>query len=239
MATAGAMLVSVVCFHCVVPAGLNPRHLVPALPAVVLFIFAGAQDVLTGLKRGGLAHQPAAAVVYGLIALAFVGATVSPVRGVYDGLGPVAAKLLADPANAKAMFLISSDATGEGIFISEVAMREQRPGHIIRRASKALASENWRGGAYKAKFESEPELIAFLEKEPIGVVILDESIPPNQRVPHHDLLRQTVEHHPERFTLIEQHDMVRAGSIYRDGIRAYRFDPRVPGTSRACGQILG
>ena len=39
--------------------------------------------------------------------------------------------------------------TSEGLLISEVAARESRPGHIVLRASKMLASEDWMGRDYQ------------------------------------------------------------------------------------------
>lgn len=221
-ATVGALLASVLCFHCVVPAGLEPRHLVPALPALVMFIFAGAQELLVRLERRRLSPQLAGGVVYGMMTLALVGETVRPALGGYDGLGPVAAKLLADPANAKAVFLISSDATGEGIFIAEVAMRERRPGHIVRRASKVLGSSSWSGAGYKAKFEGSEELMAALQKDGIAIIVTDDSLPPARRVRHHGQLREALDTHPDKFTLLGKYPMIRGGVRHEEALRVYR-----------------
>jgi len=49
--------------------------------------------------------------------------------------------------------LCSSEGTAKERFISEVAMREARPGHIILRASRMLAESDWNGRDYKLKME--------------------------------------------------------------------------------------
>jgi hypothetical protein len=45
------------------------------------------------------------------------------------GFAAVVADVLQRPENAHAVFLISSDATGEGMFIAETAMHESAPAH--------------------------------------------------------------------------------------------------------------
>ncbi len=222
--TAGALLLGVVFMHLLVPCGLEPRHLVPALPALVLFIIAGTDCLAQWLRQKGLSPRAAIGLVCGLVTALFLTSafTVKP-KG-YSGFSPAAQDILNDAANAKVVLLISSDATGEGIFISEIAVREKRPGHTVRRASKVLASSSWSGGGYHSKFANEGELIGFLEKEPLRLLVLDETIPAYLRVAHHDLLRQTVTNNPTRFTLLKSYPVTRGGLPQSKAIHVYRFN---------------
>ncbi len=221
---AGALLFAVLFMHLLVPCGLEPRHLVPALPALVMFIIAGTDCLAQWLQRTGQSPRSSATLAYGLVAALFLtGAfTVKP-KG-YSGFSLAAQDILNDPANAKAVMLISSDATGEGIFISEIAVREKRPGHTVRRASKVLASSSWSGGGYQAKYENETDLMKFLEKEPLRLLVLDESIPNDRRVAHHDLLRRTVTDNPARFTLLKTYPVTRGGFPQSQNIQVFRFN---------------
>jgi hypothetical protein len=136
----------------------------------------------------------------------------------------VAARLLANPETREAVFLISSDARGEGMFISEVACRdEKRPGHTILRASKLLAGSTWSGSGYQAYYENQEAVLKGLLKSPARVIIIDRSIP-NPK-PHQTLLRDTVEQHPETFKLLESAPMEREGLRQEEGIRTYRLIP--------------
>ena len=221
---AGALLFGVLFLHVLVPCGLEPRHLVPALPVLVMFLIAGTDCLAQGIQRIGQSPRSSATLAYVLVAALFLTSafTVKP-KG-YSGFSLAAQDILNDPANAQAVMLISSDATGEGIFISEIAVREKRPGHTVRRASKVLASSSWSGGGYQAKYENETELVKFLEKEPLRLLVLDETVPTYLRVAHHDLLRQTVTNNPARFTLLKSYPVTRGGVSQPQTIQVYRFN---------------
>ncbi len=84
------------------------------------------------------------------------------------------------------------------MLISETARREKRPGHIILRASKMIASSGWMGENYRLLYKSPEELMHFLGRVPVGVLVLDQSDPRE----HSRLLLQTMENYPERWTLM-------------------------------------
>jgi hypothetical protein len=118
--------------------------------------------------------------------------------------------------------LISSDATGEGMFIAEVAMNERRPGHFIRRASKVLASSTWSGGGYHSRFSTGTELHEFLRKERFGFILLDSSMPQAKRLAHHDLLYEVVAGNPQSYVLAYSVPARRNGSFQSMPLRVYR-----------------
>ncbi len=215
---AAGLLFGVVCFHVIVPVGFEDRHLIPALPAVVLFGVAGLNCVIAWINQKKVRE--------GLVILLFVAAFsfgrelfTWPHKG-YRGFGDVAEFLLSKPEVAKEKFLVASDARGEGMFISEMAMREKRPGHVIKRASKELASSSWSGGGYKAKFENEAMLINFLRTNSIRQVVLDTSLGKNMRKDYHELLSRAMEQ--GGFALEKSFPIERGGKRIGDGIRLYR-----------------
>ena len=222
-AAAGALLASVLLLHMVVPCGYEARHLIPALPAAVLFAVAGGDWLSGWLARRGLAPSTAVVVVFGVAALAFVAETFRVPQKGYQGFGPVAETLLRNPEAKKAAFLISSDARGEGMFIAEVAMREKRPGHWVRRGSKELASSSWSGAGYKSRFADEQSLIGFLRTNSVRYLVLDRSLGPGTHKDYHDLLERAVETDPTNFLLEDRFPIQRAGLWHTNGILLYRF----------------
>ena len=109
------------------------------------------------------------ALAAGVVAFQFWGLPRKP----YQGFDQPAHSLLSNLEFAHGNFLVVSSASGEGAFISEVAMREQRPDHIILRSSKFLSSSTWNGTNYQLCCHSTAELREFLDHAPIDALILD------------------------------------------------------------------
>ena len=80
--------------------------------------------------------------------------------------------VLSRPQFKNSVLLVSGGRKGEGILISEVAARESRPGHIVLRASKMLASDDWMGRNYRPLFQDQREVLQYLEGIPVGIVII-------------------------------------------------------------------
>ena len=147
----------------------------------------------------------------------------------YTGFGDMLDRLRDDPANKEAVFLISSDARGEGMFVSEVAMRDaRRPGRIIQRASKLLASSAWNGSGYQLQVAATKEAVlkAVLDS-PIQLVVIDSAMP-NPRE-HNQLLKAAVESHPEIFHPVLSSPILREGVAQHQLIRVYRVVRPTPG----------
>ncbi len=228
-----ALVIGVWIFQSIAPVGLEARHLIPALPAVMAFAVAGAVALGKLARPGTLEKSGAAcaAIGFGIItALNFY----SHPKKQATGFGPVAAQLLADPAGRDAVFLVSSDATGEGMFISEVAMRDaKRPGHVAQRASKAFTPDlgkaaNWSGAKYQPRFADDAAMLRFLldgdgGKNRIDFLVTDDSVPERNRVAHHDQLRRVIDANPQHFTPVATSPLVRNGVTQPTPVRAYRI----------------
>jgi hypothetical protein len=188
--TAFAQIIAVWLFHTLVPAGLEKRYLLAALAPWLMFAAAGIQWVSDRLSGRFLPARGWAVVLSSVAGIVFF-ATVFDIpqkRGV--GLQEVAEELTSNPEFRNSVIMCSSQGNGEAILISEVAMREARPGHIILRANRMLADNDWNGDNYKIKMKTPAEVEQFLEAAAVDVVVLD--LKPDHDFEHHQQLLATV-----------------------------------------------
>jgi 4-amino-4-deoxy-L-arabinose transferase-like glycosyltransferase len=218
-AAVGALIVSVIVFQSIAPVGLEARHLIPIVPAALMFSLAGF-DFLARRWNGW------PRVVLAAVTLCGVGWALLPVKTKGDaGFQPLADKMLAG-AGPDDVALVSSDATGEGIFIADVALDEKRPGHTIQRASKSLASSTWSGSGYTPLFSSDDELFRFLTDGKIQYLIVDDAVPATRRREHHDQVRRVVEQHPDRFAMLAEAEAWREGVQQKTPVRLYKISTK-------------
>jgi hypothetical protein len=233
-AAVGALIMSVFIFQCLVPVGYEDRHLVPMLPAAMMFVIAGAHAFRGWYARRVAPVQkgtPVSSVLHvGFLPMVLaVGLLSSQAveffqhhHKKWSGFGEIAKIIAEDTSAPHAAVLVSSDARGEGMFVSELAMREPRPGHLVHRANKDLASMKWSGADARPRFESEDDLIDYLQKTRIDYVVVDDSMPEEKRGMHHDQLRRVAEDRTDVFWPIASAPIVRGGVPYATPLRAYR-----------------
>jgi hypothetical protein len=174
-----------------VPAGLEQRYLLASLGPWLMFAAAGIQWLSERLLRGRLLPAHGWAVVLWVAAGVAFFATVFGIPQKHRvGLEEVAEVLTSNPEFRKSIILCSSQGKGEGILISEVAMREARPGHIVLRASRMLAESDWNGRNYKLKMKTPAEVQRFLEEAAVDVVVLDGK--QDYNFEHHRELLETI-----------------------------------------------
>jgi hypothetical protein len=220
-AAAAALLLGVLIFHAIVPASLDRRHLVQALPSWAMFVVAGVAFVERQwlASRRGLRWLPYGVAVASLLQAVWL----APGKR-YEGFGRVAEDLISGAENADAVLFISSDASGEGMFIAETAMRERRPGHVVRRSSKALTSQTWGGRDYRLSVDTEADLLAQLARERIQFIVVDDSIPDSLLRPHHQLLKLAVTNGGS-FTLRGTYPVRRGNLLLPHGLSVYEAQP--------------
>ncbi len=186
-----ALVFAVWVFHSVVPAGVEDRKLIIALPAFILFVFAGGYWI-AGWLPFPLKLRPWRGVsVAALGALFFFLQTFSIPRERHYGYTEAARFLTSDSQLRGAKILVSSGWVGEGLLVSEVAMRQPRPRDTIIRATKAMAKVDWSGARYHSLFSSPAQVMDYLDRENIGVVVTD-TFGGAGRIPHHELLAHTI-----------------------------------------------
>lgn len=224
-----ALLIADVVFHAVVPAGLEPRYLISATFPVLLFAAEGARW-LCRLPLP-LVRRPIPVSAAALVFIVLFAAFPFRVTPKYSfGFAQAATDILADPTLAHSAVLCSSDRDGEGLLISEMAMRERRNGHYILRASKMLAVSDWNGSGYRLRLNTSWEINQLLDDLPVDVVVIDET-PGVLHYQHNDLLLRAME--DPGWRLANVYPKTAAGmaprariEVYRrNGIAARSFDP--------------
>ncbi|HEY0971428.1 MAG TPA: glycosyltransferase family 39 protein [Gemmatimonadales bacterium] len=224
--TAAAMVLATLAFHVAAPAGRDLRHMIPAHPFIAMFVAAGARELCGALRRV-LRHEVAATAVAVAIAAAALSLESFPIHDSHlRGFG-AAAEMVVERAAARgtpadsAVVLVSSDATGEGAMVVEMALRDDsRPHDVVWRATKLLADVTWAGRDYTEQTADGEELLRLLDQASVEWVVIDHS---SERFPHQRSLREAVAAHPDRFALVGVIPVRRDREDFPDGIRVYDF----------------
>jgi hypothetical protein len=193
---------------CSIPTGLEERFLLPALTIVVAYLAAGLACLVSRLPSGKVQLT----FLTGVILLCFASSGFSFRQTHNRGYSAAARTILSNPQFNDSVVLVSSDADGEGGFISEVAMHERRPGHIVLRASKVIARGNWNGQHVKLLFHSPMEVLAYLDSVPVGAVVLDNSRPNSRSAsPYENLLEEAMAAPPHHWKLLQSYPVWKEG----------------------------
>ena len=152
-----------------------------------------------------------------------------PTRKDFAGFAPIADWLVAQSNTSR--ILVCSDAVGEGMFISEVAMLDKRPGLTVERASKSLVSDKgrtWEGNNLKERFD-DAQLLAYLLDGKIDYIVLDSAVPDRRRAGYHDQLTRVIESNPPEFWRVLESNIVRDGESMHRPLRLFRIrGARIP-----------
>ena len=227
-ASLAGLLLGVYLFQCAVPVGREARHIVSATPALVMLAVAGLFTIarLRWLAAAGAEQQRRERVwvVLLLILTLPFAARQREVKG-FSGFQAIASEVL-EKAAPGAHVLVSSDARGEGMFISELAMRDHRPNLTVERASKVLVAaegRTWDGKNMRSKFDDDEKLIAYLKAQKIAYVLLDDAVPEDKRVAYHDQLRRVIAENTGFFWPVAESPILRANEPQAKPLRLYRI----------------
>ena len=198
-ATMAAQIISVWMLHVMVPSGLERRHEMAALPALILFAVAGMVWLLHRFPLPKISYRWRGAALATLLLVISLKKSLAIPHVAHQGF-PAAASYLVVNSDPTSIALVSSAAFGEGDFIAEVASREKRPGHILLRATKVLAEVDWVGRSYHSKFETPQQLMQYLEQVPVRILVMD--MAPGVSRTHIALLREMVALYPERWQIV-------------------------------------
>lgn len=218
-AAAAALVFSVLVFHCIIPAASpERRYLIALIPPMLMFVVAGASLLARRLTVLSDLSWRRAAVSAAVVAVFFATAFHIP-KKTYHGYDEVAA-LLQRPEHRNSVILVSSEADGEGLLISELAMREtERPSHIVLRALKMLSRADWNGKRYELVHSTPDKVLEYLKSIPVEIVVFDSDRRLNSYA-HHDLLKRTIAAYPQEWTHIGTYPQMRRG---KTPIEVYRL----------------
>ena len=207
-------------FHSLVPAGVEDRKILIAVPALILFLFAGAIWVADRLPLGNALTRWRRPLVAGVAALAFSIQTFAIPHLKHYGYTEAARFITSNSELRGATILVSSESGGEGLLVSEIAMDEPHPTRTIIRGTKALANVDWTGSNYKSLFSTPAEIMNYLEQHHVGLVVLD-TFTPQVHFLHNELLRDAVRQ-PGRTHLIAT--FPQASSAATGQIQVFRIE---------------
>ena len=192
-AAAAALLLSVFIFYCTVPAGIEARYFIAAIPPLFMFFVAGADFLSKFLAIAAVKPERRRECLILLAVIVFAITSFQVSSKISYGFREAALNMVAKPEFRKSLSLVSSYGNyGEGIFISEVAMGGHRNEEIILRASKVLADDDWNGTQYRPRYP-DPELLSkCLAETPIRFIVLDASPKNDRHYEHHRQLWQIV-----------------------------------------------
>jgi hypothetical protein len=194
---AAATIIAVLVFHLLVPAGIDSRHLIPAYPALAMFVAAGAFLLSGWLGARRVGATTATIIVIGGLSLAFAPAFRLPGPSLSGHRQAAAAVLDHAGAATPTTSLIVADAAGEGAFIVEIAVRDRnRPAHTVWRGSKLLALSTWAGRGYRLRTNDDAAVLTLLEQADIRYIVIDGSA---ERLRHQRQLLRVIESYPTRF----------------------------------------
>lgn len=193
------LLIAIFVFHCLMPtAGGDMRYFIALVPPMVMFAAAGLQYLLRVARGWIRVPDSGAAIAITLAALFFATAFRIPEKK-YFGFDKVADEL-EKPVYKDSIIFISSEGEAEGLLISEMAMREHRPGHILLRATKMIGQSDWNGDRYVLLRDTPEKVLAWLRSVPVELIVLDTTKLYTTR--HHELIKQTLKQFPDAFELI-------------------------------------
>ena len=209
-AVAAALLAATVLFSIVTPADLDPLHLLPAVAPVIMFTVAGCAPVA---KRFGRSTA-FVLLMAGVLTVAFFEKVFVPWRTKnWSGFRPLAEAVLEADERPNARVLVCSDRTGEGMFVSEMAMGETQPGRRIERADNFFAN---------TKFDNDEDLSRLLLNQRFEYIVFDESDPGLDRGPLHQMLRRVLRDNPDHFWEMSASPVIRDAIPQQGFARLYR-----------------
>jgi hypothetical protein len=171
------LLISTYIFQVLVPASIEQRYLMAGFPSLAAFVVVGIEAVLGQLHEQGWSRA-AQVVVASAVMIVGLSAMRKPQTVHTTGFGKLVEYAISRYSNyPKLAILVCSDSTGEGLAISEFAVRAPKPGpYFVLRASKQLAKGDWMGRHYRVSFDDNESLKKYLESVPMTLILVDRSV---------------------------------------------------------------
>lgn len=168
--TGWALVVSLFVFYLAIPSGVDFRYLLPVFPVALLLSGSTTHILLAKLASDRVGWGGAALVLVAVLVL-----TWRPVEKRYTGTPEIIRLALASErqgASDRWDLLVVSDARGEGAMTAAAAL--EAPGRIrVLRGSKVLASSDWLGRGYQARFETPDELEGLLRRLSVDRLVIE------------------------------------------------------------------
>jgi hypothetical protein len=208
----------------------DARVLIVATPALAMLATRGAIS-LAGIVDSKTApedersRRPALWLVL-LLLLALPPSLIDWQRKVWHGFGPIALTLV-EESRGPTRVLVVSDTRGEGMLISEIAMRDGGRQISIERGSQTLVESAGPepGGKPMERFLEDERLLAHLTAGSIRYIVLDSTVPSESHAGYHDQVIRVVEGNIRNFWPIYDSPIIRDGELQGHPLRIFRVLP--------------
>lgn len=205
------------------------RVLIVATPALAMLAARGA-TALAGVivpRVDPDAELPRRRVLWIilLLLLALPPYLLSPWQKDWRGFGQIAASLIEEShGSGPARVLVVSDPRGEGMLLSELALRGGAREITVERGSETLAESA--GGEPRAlppeRFHEDEQLVAHLASGRIRYIVLDSAVPAGTRAGYHDQMCRVIEDNLRVFWPISDSPIFRDGEPMGHPLRIFR-----------------
>lgn len=217
MACLWALIVAVLAFYMVVPAGFEQRYLVPLLAPVVVISISGLWFLLKRKSSLSSGMRTAVCVSVGIIVV--VEAYRLPMAGFGGAAEAVAA--IAEDTDSQVTVLICSDARGEGALTAAVALGFPER-MVVKRGTKLLSTSDWLGRGYELAFSNREDLVALLADAGVNYMVIDHGVPEASVWPHQSAIEERIEQGDELFSKLASLTGHRAGTSVKIGVYAVK-----------------
>jgi hypothetical protein len=224
-AALSGLAVATFLLHCIVPAGLDDRYMVMAVPPVVLLSAAGID---------GIAHRFGARLPIEILRIGLAAALIAafcaesfavPMRLEKAGYRALVQDVTGRVSNVPQIWLISSGVAGEGSFVAAVALQEARPASYVLRAKTVLGGEDFFWNNMEDRFDTPEKLATLLDDLSVTIVVIDDRIPPSNHRPYQDRLRELVANENDKWQPIGAYPQTQGGVVFPNSLHVYARRP--------------
>ena len=195
------LLVGPCLFHSMLPHDINQRYLLPSLVPLLIFAVRGVLDILSYPVFARVPRTAGLLLAGGLVVIPAAAAR-TPAALPFRYADLASRLVRAYPKEKAPAILVSGSFDAEAMFVSEMAVHEQRPGHWVLRASKLLRHKVGVLNRQTALVETPPaEMLRRFRDLPVSlVVVADDGAP--QQAPERVYLERMIQDHPDVFRLV-------------------------------------
>ena len=208
----GAMAISALVFHIVIPHPPDGRYLLAAIAPALIFLVPAARKLAALKPMARIAPAWRVPLVLWCVLGIFFAFVFEIPKVPRFGFRDAAIWLENHPLAGR-RYLVVSDSSGEGGFVAEVASMADRrlPGPAVMRVSKLLFVSDWNGNGYKLVYDDAEKALADIERMGISYMVVD-TTPGMCGLPHCGQVRQMLQD-PGRLSLVRSFPAGEGGRV--------------------------
>lgn len=211
LVTATALFLSVWIFQTVIPAAIQDRYLIPALPGLLIMAVYGVHAVFLKMKAA-ISPQMTPVTLAGtfavllLVPMAARGVVVPPKP--IMGFADAAKEVWAVRGERNPVVLVVADGAGEGAAIAELAMLDPHPPSLFAvRGSRIFGGGGYNRQDYLPRFERADQLMREIDEYAIPLMILQVD-PTGKEWDHIRQVEELMKVYPERWRILSRNTAV-------------------------------